>query len=123
MIEEQSSMRRVRTVVCFALLVYCGGIVALSWLPLDTVVLPEAIVGAVAVFAAIGVVARMTTHITLPGEQYAYLFAAFAGLATTIGYSLGATNEPVYTRAGIACLLLTGVIGGYGAHLAREDGV
>jgi hypothetical protein len=112
---------RLRRLFGAGLLCYCAGLAMFSLLPLRTTIIPELVVGILAVIAGIGVVAHMSDAFNLPGEDYAYLVVGFVGVLTMFGYVIGATNEPLYLRLSVAMLLLSGALVGYAGHLAGTE--
>lgn len=108
-----------REVVCVALVIYCAAIFSLALWPTDDISFVEWVISVGCVLAIIGLIARMAPWLTLPGEQYAYLLTGFLGLSTLLGYEWGA-DDPDYIKWRVGLLLVTGIIGSYGAHLAQD---
>src|SRR5262245_2660865 len=108
------TLRRFRSL---ALVVYCLGLAGLALLPFDSVLIPELVIGGFALLAAVLVLIRARPGARQRPENYAYLIGGVAGLATALGYTFGATSEPIYTRGSIALVVLSGALAAYGAYL------
>jgi len=105
-----------RRVMSAALAVYCSGLFVAAATPTDDIDWLEWVVIVASAAAIIGLVAHLVDAVTLPGEQYAYLVAGFAGLVTFVFYLID-TTDPSYVRARLALLIGAGMIAAYGAHL------
>lgn len=118
-------MTKARGAVTAALLLYCAAIVVFTLWPTSAIDWAGCVAAGAATAAAIGLVARATPAITLPGEEYAYLVVAWAGASTLLLYLID-VNDPDYEQWRNTLLLLAGVVGGVGAFWGqsppRDDG-
>ncbi len=109
-----------RQVVCVALIAYCVGIFTLAIWPTNHITWREWGIAFLCVVAVIGLIARMIPRVILPGERYAYLLTGFVGLVTLLAYDWDA-SDPNYAKVRVSALLLAGIIGSFGAHIAQHD--
>ena len=112
-------MPQPRYVVSLALFIYCMGIVGFALSPIHDVGWAEWFSIVLASLAALGLIAHALPSVTLPLEEYAYLITGYVGFTTLLLYLVD-TDDPSLRRSGIALLLLSGAVGGYGAFLAQE---
>ena len=108
-----------RIVVCLALTAYNVAIFTLAIFPITEITWREWMVAFLAIIATIGLIARAVPSIVVPGERYAYLVTGFVGVVTLLAYEF-TSIEPTYAKIRVGVLLLCGIIGAYGAHLAQD---
>jgi len=109
-----------RITVCIALLFYTASIFFLILTPKEDLTWGSWFCIFLATVSGIGLIARMFPQITLPGEEYAYLVTGYAGFTTLLIYLID-THDASSRRFGITLILLTGVVGGYGAFLGQTE--
>lgn len=108
-----------RLTMCVALLCYCISIIVLS-LGRGDINWADFVAASLASVAGLGLIAHASDAIELPGEDYAYLVTGYAGFSTLLLYLIN-TDDPSGHRFAVTLLLLTGTIGGYGAHLSQVE--
>lgn len=89
----------------------------LSYLPPNTLILPELMVMVGSALCLIGVISHSIVRIHLPGEQWAYWMTGWLGVITFLGFESMSTGSPVVFRVSVGLFLLSGIASAYAAHM------
>jgi len=114
-------INKTRITVSLALLFYTSSIFFLVLSPRHSITWGSWFCVGLATISSIGLIANMFPQITLPGEKYAYLVTGYTGFTALLIYLID-TSDSSARRLGVTLVLLTGIIGGYGAFLGQTEG-
>lgn len=107
---------RTRIAVVTALILYSAAIIVFALFPLNDIDWAEVITIGLACASIVGLVAHLLPGVTLPHEDYAYLFTGWCGFTVLLLYLVDVNSPPDHEQWRNTLLLLSGVVGGYGAY-------
>jgi hypothetical protein len=106
-----------RKVLAADLALFNVAIFFFALLPPSTLVVQEWVIMVLAVFSLIGVISHASIHITLPGEDWAYLLTGATGLLTAFAYEIFVADDASQYRISYGLFLASGIVSAYAAHL------
>jgi hypothetical protein len=112
----------VRASMSAALLLWCLALIVFALAPLSEespeIEFNEWAVAGLAGLAVVGLIGRMLRRVVFPGDAWTYLLVGASGIYVLLVWNIQIQSVPFWTKTMINLFVLSGVLGGYSAHLA-----